>query len=164
MAATYLGSVTSHWPTGLKPNQLDPAKANTILKKSGAFLKNSYSLIITSGAKALGMKGVDSGIGGKLGSGHLQTIDDCLRKGGLVMLHVDYKGNTQGDHWVLLTEKKASGDYKAIDPAYGKEITFTKTAPSGKTIKSVILYGKSQTNAKNAGSYKVVRFVTLIAA
>lgn len=164
MAATYLGSAKSHWPAGLKPNQLDPVKANSILKKAGAFSKNSYSLMITNGAKALGMKGTDSGRGGKLGSGHIQTIEDCLRKGGLVMLHVDYKGNTQGDHWVLLTEKTASGDYIAIDPAYGKEITFTRTPSSGTTVKSVILYGKSQTNAKNAGSYKVVRFVTLTAA
>lgn len=164
MAATYLGSITSHWPAGLKPNQLDPIKANTILKKAGAFSKNSYSLMITNGAKALGMKGTDSGRGGKLGSGHTQTIEDCLRNGGLVMLHVDYKGNTQGDHWVLLIEKTASGNYKAIDPAYGKEIAFTRTPSSGATVKSVILYGKTQTNAKNAGSYKVVRFVTLTAA
>ncbi|HSC68965.1 MAG TPA: hypothetical protein VLC79_14805 [Cellvibrio sp.] len=120
--------------------------------------------MITNGAKALGMKGSDSGRGGKLGNGHIQTIEDCLRKGGLVMLHVDYKGNAQGDHWVLLTEKTASGDYIAIDPAYGKEITFTRTPSSGTTVKSVILYGKSQANAKNAGGYKVVRFVTLTAA
>lgn len=164
MAATYIGSITSHWPIGLKPNQLDPTKTNTILKKAGAFSKNSYSLMITNGAKALGMKGTDSGRGGKLGSGHIQTIEDCLRNGGLVMLHVDYKGNTQGDHWVLLTEKTASGDYKAIDPAYGKEIAFTRTPSSGTAVKSVILYGKGQTNAKNAGDYKVVRFVTLTAA
>lgn len=109
MAATYLGSNTSHWPTGLKPNQLDPTKANTILKKSGAFSKNSYSLMITNGAKALGMKGIDSGRNSNLESKHIQTIDACLRQGGLVMLHVDYKGNTQGDHWVLLTEKKYTG-------------------------------------------------------
>jgi peptidoglycan hydrolase-like protein with peptidoglycan-binding domain len=164
MAATYLGSVTPDWPADLKPNQLDPVKANGVLKKAGAFTKNSYSLMITNGAKALGMKGIDSGRGGKLGSGHIQTIEDCLRNGGLVMLHVDYKGNTQGDHWVLLTEKTASGDYSAIDPAYGKEITFSRKPASGTTIESVILYGKSQTNAKNAGSYKVVRFVTLNAA
>lgn len=164
MAATYLGSITSHWPVGLKPNQLDPTKTNAILKKSGAFSKNSYSLMITNGAKALGMKGADSGRGGKLASGQIQTVEDCLRNGGLVMLHVDYKGNIQGDHWVLLTEKTASGDYKAIDPAYGKEIAFTRTPSSGTAVKSVILYGKSQTNAKNAGGYKVVRFVTLTAA
>ena len=163
MAATYLGSSTSHWPSGLKPNQLDPVKTKSILKKSGAFSKNSYSLMITNGAKALGMAGNDSGRGGKLGSEHLQTIEDCLRKGGLVMVHVDYKGNTQGDHWVLLTEKTASGDYTAIDPAYGKEITFTRNPSSGAAVNSVILYGKTQTNAKNAGSYKVVRFVTLTA-
>jgi hypothetical protein len=164
MAATYLGSATSHWPAGLKPNQLDPVKVNTILKKAGAFSKNSYSLMITNGAKALGMKGTDSGLGGKLGTSHLQTLEDCLRNGGLVMLHVDYKRDASGDHWVLLTEKTSSGDYKALDPAYGKEITFTRTPTSGATVKSVILYGKSQTDAKNAGSYKVVRFVTLTAA
>ena len=164
MAATYLGSTTSHWSAGVKPNQLDPVKVNAILKKSGAFSKNSYSLMITNGAKALGMKGVDSGRGATLGSTHLQSVDDCLRNGGLVMLHVDYKGNIQGDHWVLLTEKTSSGDYTAIDPAYGKEITFTRKANTGSAVKSVILYGKSQANAKNAGNYKVVRFVTLIAA
>lgn len=161
MAATYLGAVTSHWPKNIKPSQLDPTKVNSIFKKAGVFTKNSYSLFIAGGAKALGMKGVDSGRGQKLTSSHLQIIDNCLRQGGLVMLHVDYKKDSEGDHWVLLTQKNATGEYTAIDPAYGKEIIFAKTPETGSAIKNVLLYGKVQKGAKNVGGYKVVRYVTL---
>ena len=169
MAATYLGSRTQHWPESLTPQKMTPIHANNILKKAGVFTANSYMLYITGGAKALGMQAKDSGVGVKLGAGARTDVDQCLSKGGLVLVHVDYKHTWVGDHWLLLTEKNSSGDYSGIDPTYGKVLKLYKTPGAGQAVSPhVVMYGRadsfSERTPENVKNYKVVRFVTLHAA
>lgn len=169
MAAKLIGSSTSNWPDNTCPEDLDPIIANNILKKSNAFLANSYILYIVGGAKALGMTGKDSGINKKLASESRTTIDQTLNDGGLVMAHVNYKGEWQGDHWILLTNKTSEGEYLGADPAYGKPIKLFNSPDNGRACENhVLLYGGStsmgKNTPKNVQSYEVVRFITLKAS
>lgn len=165
MAGTFLGERTDHWPKNLDPQDLTPLKVNEIFKKSGVFTANSYMLYIVGGAKALGMEGKDSGIGKKLQSSAIATIDAAL-KTGLVLGHVDYKRSWKGDHWILLTDKNSDGSYLGIDPTYGKPVTLYTSADSHETHASyALLYGRStsmgENTPDNVKGYKLVRFVTL---
>ncbi len=169
MAAKLIGSSTENWPENTSPEDLDPIKANNILKKSNVFVANSYILYIVGGANALGMTGKDSGLNKKLASENRATIDQTLNDGGLVMAHVNYKGEWQGDHWVLLTNKTSEGEYIGADPAYGKAIKLFNKPDTGRTSENhVLLYGGStsmgKSTPKNVQSYEVVRFITLKAS
>ncbi|MFV8781673.1 hypothetical protein ACNKU7_04545 [Microbulbifer sp. SA54] len=166
MAATYLGSRTKYWPAGQQPDKLTPLIVNNILKSSNAFTKGSYILWIVGGAKALGMTGQDSGIGQELAQEAVHSIDACLKEGGLVLAHVDYKKDWVGDHWILITQKRSNGEYVAIDPAYGKALALYTTPDGGVKAKShVLLYGRASsfidTTPENVKNYRVVRYVTL---
>lgn len=166
MAATYLGSATNHWPANQAPKDLTPLVVNSILKKAGTFVAGSHMLWIEGGAKALGMKPVDSGVGVRLQAERLQAINSCLASGGLVMVHVDYKSSWKGDHWILLTNNNGNGAYTAIDPAYGKSLKLYTTPDAGIAKQDhVLLYGRNssfaETTPANVVNYRVVRFVTL---
>lgn len=166
MAATYLGSRTKYWPAGQQPEKLKPLVVNSILKSAGTFAKGSYSLWIEGGAKALGMIGQDSGIGKKLAQEAVQSIDKCLMAGGLVVVHVDYKKNWKGDHWILITQKNSCGEYLALDPAYGRLLNLYSTPDGNVTAKAhVLLYGRASSmidrTPENVKNYRVVRYVTL---
>ena len=166
MAPSYIGNRTKHWPANQKPENLTPLITNSILKKSGSFSANSYLLWITGGADALGMKGQDSGINKKLSTKALTAIDKTLKEGGLVMIHVDYKKDWIGDHWILLTQKISANEYKTIDPAYGKSLNLYTTPQSGTATQShAFLYGRSTSMGANTpekiSSYRAVRYVTL---
>lgn len=166
MAATYLGSRTKQWPAGQQPDKLTPLIVNNILKSANAFATGTYLLWIVGGAKALGMTGHDSGIGEKLAKEAVQSIDACLKTGGLVMVHVDYKRDWVGDHWILIIQKKSCGEYLAIDPAYGKALTLYETPDGNVKAKAhVLLYGRASSwvdrTPASVKSYRVVRYVTL---
>ena len=166
MATTYIGEKTAHWPESQTPEKMTPLVANSILKTSGAFSKGSYLLWIVGGAKALGMDGQDSGIRKKLSDQALTNINNVLGKGGLAMAHVDYKKDWVGDHWILITRKVSANEYKAIDPAYGKELSlYTTPDKSQSTQDHIVLYGRStsmgEKTPEKISKYKVVRYVTL---
>ncbi|HYI02536.1 C39 family peptidase, partial [Hyalangium sp.] len=55
-------------------------------------------------------------------------IDQELAQGRPVVVQVDYKRDTQGDHWILVTGKTADGTYMANDPAGGRAITMHRNA------------------------------------
>lgn len=169
MAATYLGSPTKYWTPKLKPTQLTPLMANNIMKKANVFTANTYMLYLVGGAKSLGMKGVDSGVGKRLAASARSKIDECFSKGGLVLAHVDYKKSWKGDHWILLTQRTSGGTYRGIDPAYGKTLTlYTTPSESNGMSPHVLLYGRGDSfGAKTPAkikSYKVVRYVALYRA
>ncbi len=166
MAATYIGSANSHWPENLQPSQLTPLIANKILKKAQAFQPGTVNMYVARGAQALGMKGKDSGIGTKIQQSDLQTIDQCLRQGGLVLAHVDYKKDWIGDHWILISKKMSAGEYQAIDPTYGKHMTLYGSPDGGVQAQShVVLYGRNSSwvdkTPENVKRYRVVRYLTL---
>ena len=169
MAATYMGARTRHWPINLKPSQLTPDIANNIIKKAGSFSKGSYMLWIVGGAIALGMDAKDSGVGQKIKSSDRLKIDEAL-KTGLVLVHINYKKDWIGDHWILLTHKNSTGAYVAIDPAYGKNIQLYASPDAGTPKKDhILLYGRSSSAEASASQkvkdkikqYELVRFVTL---
>ncbi len=66
------------------------------------------------------------------------VVDSELKAGRKVMLHVDYANepasddtdNLKGDHWVIIY-KGENGKYKAMDPAYGEDFTYTFTKENG---------------------------------
>jgi Putative peptidoglycan binding domain len=67
-----------------------------------------------------------------------KTVDSELKAGRMVMLHVDYENepskadtdNVNGDHWVIIY-KGDNGKYRAVDPAYGEDFTYTFSEDTG---------------------------------
>jgi Ethanolamine utilization protein EutJ (predicted chaperonin) len=50
-------------------------------------------------------------------------LDNHLRTERPVAAHVDYRGGTSGDHWILVVQKNGDHTYTAIDPATGGAMT-----------------------------------------
>ena len=166
MAATYIGSPNRHWPENVQPSQLTPLIANKILKNAQAFQAGTVNMYVAAGAKALGMKGEDSGVRTRIQQSDLQSINLCLRQGGLVLAHVDYKKDWIGDHWILITKNMSEGEYQAIDPTYGKYMTLYGTPDGGVATQAhVVLYGRRSSwidkTPENVKQYRVVRYLTL---
>ena len=130
MAATAIGARTQWWPTGLRPQNLTPPKANEILKKSGAFGSN-YTLNTNNACPALGMDMDQYGYNTEIPPNSLDLIRGHIAGGNPVAAHVDYKNSTKasddaGDHWVLITQAVGGGliEFEALDPAGGKVMYF----------------------------------------
>lgn len=166
MAATHIGSRTSHWPDGLMPKDLTPVKANSILIKGGGF---SGSLIIMkTGATALGMDYVEYGRGSNLGDADYSRIAAHVQAGKPVAAHVDYKKSANGDHWILITKKNGDGSFTAIDPATGKTCTLRRPKDDpenlrlkdrGENGKVAVLAGwPDGGGSSNQQKYNVVRY------
>ncbi|GLS24354.1 peptidoglycan-binding domain-containing protein [Marinibactrum halimedae] len=173
MAATAVGSSNEHWPEDLLPKDLTPVKANDILKKAGAFAKNSGEMVVKDGAAALGMVYEEYGRNNNLTKQDLLSLKTHLGKGYPVIAHVDYKKSATGDHWILIVRANADGTVSAIDPSGGGEIKL-KTTPNENTRyqgdrakeKSGVLFGYTGNQYKGVGpktqsrqqKYIVVRF------
>jgi peptidoglycan hydrolase-like protein with peptidoglycan-binding domain len=108
---------------------MNPARANDLIKSRGGFV--GASLSTDRAANALGMRMV-----GRIGTHNsspqqLQNrIDQSLQAGRPCVLGVDYRkgsggtGNGTGvDHWVTITGKNADGSYNCVDPAGGRTFT-----------------------------------------
>lgn len=173
MAATYIGTPTKHWPENLQPRDLTPPKANGICQRAGAF--SGFELVVKTAAEALGMLYVEYGrtiVGGKgveysLDDWHLTQLDTHLMTDRPVAAHVDYRGSTTGDHWILVVRRNGDHTYTAIDPATGG--TMTLTSGRGQSVdnsryaqtkdqRTGILFGTPSGGQRNQQKYIVVRF------
>ncbi len=114
MAATAIGGRNEKWPPDLLPKNLNPVKVNQILRASSAF--SGGDMIISKGAKALGMNFEEYGRSSILSSNDLSLITSHLGKGYPVAAHVDYKKDSRGDHWILIVSQNVDGSFSAIDP------------------------------------------------
>ncbi|MEM9062092.1 MAG: peptidoglycan-binding domain-containing protein [Pseudomonadota bacterium] len=161
MAATRIGTPTEHWPKDLEPKDLDPLKANTILKKAGAYTK--YMLFMEKAARELGMVPDQYGFQSvAVPADGAEKIIAHLKTDRPVAAHVDYKGGASGDHWVLLTDANGSGTVTGIDPATGKKMTFAKQrniSPRHKDTTRGVLFGSS--GSANQKNYGITRYILL---
>lgn len=166
MAATAIGTPTTHWPKGLLPQDLTPPKANDIIKAAGGFQKSN--LIMGVAAGALGMTYDEFGRQKDLVPQDLSWIASHLAAGFPVAGHVDFKSSNIGDHWILIMRRRSDATFDAIDPAYGKLVTLTsapmssmldpKGGPRTDAIKKGILFGWGQGGKGGQVNYVVVRF------
>ncbi|VAW61243.1 hypothetical protein MNBD_GAMMA11-1813 [hydrothermal vent metagenome] len=171
MAATAIGGRNKKWPSDLLPKDLNPVKANEILKSSGAFVGGD--MIISKGANALGMKFEEYGRSSVLSAGDISLIVSHLSKGYPVAAHVDYKRGSAGDHWILIVRQNSDGTFSAIDPLFGGEIILNRSSANNARAESKaaskkkgVLFGEKGNQDKKAGpktqkgqqNYIVVRF------
>jgi hypothetical protein len=178
MAATAIGTPTTHWPKGLQPRDLTPPQANDIIKAAGGF--NGWLLKMREAAAALGMtwdefgRDTDSGRLWDLKASHASWIESHLAAGFPVAGNVDYYDSNIGDHWILIMRRRPDGTFDAVDPSYGKVMTLTKApmsspadpkrGPRTDAIKKGVLFGWGQGGTSHQSDYVVVRFALLAPA
>jgi hypothetical protein len=171
MAATAIGTPTTHWPKHLRPRDLQPPQANDIIKAAGGFSGSNLFMGVAAGA--LGMTwdefGRDKfGRDKDLKASEVSWVDSHLAAGFPVAGHVDYYSSNIGDHWILIVQRRPDGTFVAIDPAYGQRVTLTKApqsslrdpkgGPRTDAIKKGVLFGWGQGGTSNQLYYVVVRF------
>ncbi len=104
---------------------LSPADVNQIGRNVGAFAPNSSDVDPAQLARALGLKIGERirGMPDDLGN-MIRVVDEALLAGGLAVVHVDHEGDRDGDHFIVINAKTASG-YTAVDPVNAKTIPLT---------------------------------------
>ncbi|HEY8258273.1 MAG TPA: hypothetical protein VIG08_11525 [Gemmatimonadales bacterium] len=166
MAATAIGTATTHWPKDLQPRDLTPPKANDIIKAAGGF--NGSLLKMGVAAEALGMTYDELGKTSDLKQSDVTWIESHLAAGFPVAGHVDYKSSNVGDHWILIAGRRPNGTFDAIDPATGRVVTLTRSpmssmsdpkgGPRTDAIAKGVLFGWGQGGSSSQLKYVVVRF------
>lgn len=99
---------------------LTPDQTATLLAQKGG-ISSSGAATLDKVTKELGVKivnRIDHASPREIG----EVVDQALANNSYAIVHVDKDGNETGDHFVVITERTASG-YKAADPAPGKFIT-----------------------------------------
>ncbi|WP_295584990.1 peptidoglycan-binding domain-containing protein [uncultured Lamprocystis sp.] len=171
MAATVIGTPTTHWPEGLEPCDLDPPAVNRILRRAGAF--ESSDLKMPAAAEALGMNYDEHGRVKLLSPNDVEYISSNLLAGHPIAAQVDYKSSAVGDHWILLIRRNGTDEFDAIDPATGRALKLTsapQTPASGPSLTRTVsiphgvLFGWGQGGSTNQQQYVVVRFALLAPA
>jgi peptidoglycan hydrolase-like protein with peptidoglycan-binding domain len=104
----------------LKGEVQDPVALNDAFREQGAFERGSGRLKVGDAAQSLGLKADSVKIHDP---GALSALDASLRSGEPVMVRVDYKGDADGDHTIVLTRRNPDGSYSGIDPAGGGSVT-----------------------------------------
>lgn len=125
---------------------LIPPDVNEIAKNVRAFAAGSSNLVVETLAEALKLavgkrvRNAPSDVGGMI-----EAVQQGLRNKGLAILHVDYEGDNDGDHFVLVNGMTAGGGYTAVDPVNGKTITLSSalrgSSKWGSVTKNYVPFG-----------------------
>lgn len=121
-----------------------PPELNAIGVSRGCF--DGSLLKVEEFAEALGLivieriRNAPSDVGGMIA-----IIDEILvTYHGFAVLHVDYEGDTDGDHFIVITGKTATG-YTAVDPVNGATIQLSKALRGaskwGSVVKNYVPFG-----------------------
>jgi hypothetical protein len=103
----------------------DVVQANQAVLDNGGF--NGSNLVVPKAANALGVRVVSRSVATRE---NVEAAEHALDRGKLAFAGVDYKdgkssGVSAADHFLLITGR-GQDTLTAIDPAGGREITFTK--------------------------------------
>jgi hypothetical protein len=168
MTATAIGSPTDAWPVNLRPANLDPSIANTILRKARAF--SGSSLNMPRAANALGMTYKEYGKATPTKPEDVTIIQEHIQSGCPVAAHVAYGGSARGRHWILIAKHHSGGSFGCVDPAYGDKVNLTSRPTSfgkdphskkSEMITGGVLYGSGNGGSPHQQQYVVVRFACL---
>jgi len=110
---------------------MTPDVANGLMKSAGAFAVGSSSMVLKTGANALGLDMPDDQHTQPADVATIHRIlDKALSANALALLRVYHGGNrTMGDHTVLVYGSDGS-NYLAADPALVRPITFNSNLVS----------------------------------
>lgn len=135
----------------LNGTSITPKQANTLCKNSRAF--DGSNLIVPTAATALHIQApVDKKVVGGSTQSMKDALDAALDQGGMAIMHVDFTGDTQGDHFILIHSRQ-NGSYIASDPALGTPI------PIGQDLTGTATWGK-----QNIKKYTPVAIIPILKA